>query len=469
MELIVSDLVKLMKREQTILGREKAMMTFFYYLILRIMQEALVILDEELAEPYKKSGFKIERRVNRTVTFLFGVVSFKRRRMVDASGKVAHPLDEFLGIKKGSRFSTLVLKHVAELSTLMVYRHVSKAVELLTPLTISHQKAQSITRFTGDLIDQQTSKEERFDGYKPKKSVPVLYIEGDGIQIKGKGKKKLEIHRYQVFEERVENGKRATLVGTHYVSSLSRKQAQKEMTDYLHYTYDLTDTTIVSTSDGGSGYEASVFEELGLGCRRQEHFRDPYHVNRKIKERFSFCPSLQTKVIEGIRQHDWERLVPCFDTAESLIEESKEEQQQEQVDLLKGYLKRNWAYLKPLEARKLSQFSGKIGTCEANHRRYTYRMKRQGRYWSEQGATAMIRVIDALRNNELDDWLNTTMSEQVPAEDLKSHWEKAQRFAKKKVPFESHVGVLKGRVANYGPSSTVYGKLSQGLNHLTSI
>ncbi|WP_327795969.1 type I-E CRISPR-associated protein Cas6/Cse3/CasE, partial [Tetragenococcus koreensis] len=54
----------------------------------------------------------------------------------------------------------------------------------------------------------------------------------------------------------------------------------------------------VSNSDGGSGYEKAVFDELALGCLRHEHFRDRYHVQRKIKERLYFAPQLQPKMQE---------------------------------------------------------------------------------------------------------------------------------------------------------------------------
>ncbi|HFI0004798.1 TPA: ISLre2 family transposase, partial [Streptococcus suis] len=119
----------------------------------------------------------------------------------------------------------------------------------------------------------------------------------------------------------------------------------KEMMNYLQATYDLTETIVISNSDGGSGYEKEVFEELSLGCFRHEHFRDMYHVHRKIKERLNFVSSkLQGKLIEAIHQYDKEKVRACLDTAESLIEE-REETCLEQLRLLQGYLDRNWVYL----------------------------------------------------------------------------------------------------------------------------
>ena len=140
------------------------------------------------------------------------------------------------------------------------------------------------------------------------------------------------------------------MIHSHFVSHLNRQQAQKELMDYLQATYDLKETIVVSNSDGGSGYETDVFEELSLGCLRHEHFRDKYHVHQKIKERLNFAPFLQKKLIEAVSQYDFGKVQACLDTAESLIEEEHEEKYKEQLRLLTAYLQRNWRYLCPQTA-----------------------------------------------------------------------------------------------------------------------
>lgn len=111
-------------------------------------------------------------------------------------------------------------------------------------------------------------------------------------------------------------------------------------------------------------------------------------------------------MIEAVSQYDFGKVQACLDTAESLIEEEHEEKYKEQLRLLTAYIQRNWRYLCPLKARGIEDKQACIGTIESTHRKMTYRMKRQGRLWTKTGASAMIRVIDSLRNHELDDWLN---------------------------------------------------------------
>lgn len=120
MDIIVTDLVKVMKQEKTFLKREQAMMLFFAQLIQTIVQLAFQQLDEEVSEKLKEEGFQVDRKSQRTVTFLFGSISYVRRRMKNKAGDIRYPLDEFLGIRKGIRYSSLVLRNVSELGFIIL-------------------------------------------------------------------------------------------------------------------------------------------------------------------------------------------------------------------------------------------------------------------------------------------------------------------------------------------------------------
>lgn len=465
MESIITDLVKVMKEETSFLRREKAMMHFFSQLIIFLAQEAFRQLDDELFIEAKAQGYQSDRKSSRTVTFLFGTVTFHRRRMKNAAGDIYYPLDKFLGIRKGSRYSSLVLRNVAELGSMMVYRHVAKAIDCLTSWSMSHQNVQQLVVQTGTLIQARSTREERYDGVVEKKKVPFLYLEGDGVQIHGQKKQSLEIHRFQVCEGKQKDGQRSTLIHPYFISDLNRQKAQREMMHYLQANYDLRDTVVVSNSDGGSGYEKAVFDELALGCLRHEHFRDRYHVQRKVKERLYFVPQLQPKMQEALRQYDWDKVQTCLDTAESLIEED-EEKANEQLRLLSAYFVRNWPYLRPLKDRGVQDPQACIGTIESTHRKITYRMKRQGRLWTKTGATAMIQVIDSLRNHEINGWLN--QYDERPQEDIEREqkWKKMKRAVQKKPKFYSHEGAFSGQIAEGYAKSSPLGQFSNNLKQL---
>jgi hypothetical protein len=87
--------------------------------------------------------------------------------------------------------------------------------------------------------------------------------------------------------------------------------------------------------------------------------------------------------------------------AAEILAETKEERQQ--VFRLRGYLNRNWDMLKPHSMREGLEKSVRCyGTCESNHRRYSYRMKKQGRRWGEEGCLVIAKALAGLQNEELE-------------------------------------------------------------------
>ncbi len=465
MDAIVTDLVEVMKKETNFLTREKAMMLFFAQLIATITQLAFQTLDEEVCAQCKKEGFRVDRRSERTLTFLFGTVTYVRRRMKNQAIDIRYPLDEFLGIRKGIRYSSLVLRNISQLGSIRVYRHVSQAIDGLTSWQMSHQNVQQWVVKTGELVQTRSTHENRYDGIIRKKKVPYLYLEGDGVEIKGQKKQRFVIHRFQVCEGSQKVGNRSEMIAPHFVSHLNRQKAQKEMMAYLQAYYDLSYTVVISNSDGGSGYEKAVFDELSLGCLCHEHFRDRYHVHRKIKERMAFVPQLQHRMIRAIEHYDWQEVQLVLDTSESLIEENEAEIL-EQLRLLHNYFQRNWPYLKSLKKRGISDPKACIGTIESTHRKMTYRMKRQGRLWTKTGAQAMIRIIDRLRNQEFEDWLNQyeALPNDVVAQ--KKTLARYETMGTKKPHFQAHVGVFKGRVGEGQAKSAPLGQFAKGLAQL---
>lgn len=177
-----------------------------------------------------------------------------------------------------------------------------------------------------------------------------------------------------------------------------------------------------SNSDGGSGYEKDKFETIIGQTKRHEHFRDAYHVNRKIKERLSFDKKMSGIMIKTIKSYDWNKVLSVLDSVESRIDDpQKEAEYLEQIDKLKQYLNRNWKSIKPLKLRNLPILKG-LGVCESNHRPFSYRMKRQGRGFTKKGAV---------------------------------------RNALKKAPIQTSRGAVSGSIVNYGSTSSPMGRLNQ--------
>ncbi|WP_434062795.1 UPF0236 family transposase-like protein [Lactobacillus kefiranofaciens] len=373
MESIIADIVKIIKSENNVIAREKALMCYFFDLIRELMTAALEEVNAGLVEETKKQGYQIEKKNKRSVVTAFGEISYWRRRYACPGKKAKYPLDKLMGYDKYKRYSVLAVKDILQVSAVATYRNTALAVNTLSCFKISHSQVGKLIVQAGKQIKVQQQSEERYDGITQKKKVPVLYLEGDGVVIKGT-KKRLEFHRYQVCEDII----------------------------------NLSNTLIISNADGGAGYAKKDFDEIVGYCRQHEHFLDVFHLNKKIKDRLGFMPAMPSKLISAVEfKYDRHLTDVILDTIESnLIDELNTPENHENLRRLRSYLHRRWVDIKPFKMRHLSVIKA-IGCCESNHRKYTYRVKGQGKYWSENGAEGILRVLTCIKNKELEYWLSS--------------------------------------------------------------
>lgn len=84
--------------------------------------------------------------------------------------------------------------------------------------------------------------------------------------------------------------------------------------------------------------------------------------------------------------------------------------QQMNLERLRAYLDRNWEYIPTTRERGYHDIDN-LGSIESSHRTLTYRMKKQGKIWSSEGAKAMISLIEARVNHELGSSLEDILKE----------------------------------------------------------
>lgn len=472
METIVNELAEVLKRETDIIAKEKAVVIFLMQVVCWIFVQALQQVDDSLVEEQKAKGYHIEKKSVRTIVTTFGEIHYTRRRFINNNGQVRYPLDTLMGWTKYSRYSTLVVRNLGELATKLTYRSAAKAIELFAPFSISHQKINALVKQAGQNLKKQQTSDQRYDALdQPKRAPKALYLEGDGFMIKTWGKKYLEVHRFQVCEgvRPVGKNRKERLRARDFVS-LNRQTAMKELMEYLGNTYDLKQTVVISNGDGGSGYTKDVFDELSGATARHEFFLDAFHVNKKIKDRLYFAKELHEPLMQAIwRDYSEERVTYVLDTADSLlIGELDTFQNREHLRKLRGYLARNWPHLRPFHQRQLTGIQKAIGSCESNHRQYTYRMKGQGKYWTEKGAEAMVRFIASLKNQDLDKWMMTEYETSEPLPEFEKRAKIALRTAtaKKWNKAEPHIGAHPVRIVGSEKSSTGMSKLARSFSGL---
>lgn len=225
---------------------------------------------------------------------------------------------------------------------------------------------------------------------------------------------------------------------------------------------------IISNGDGGSSYTKNVFGELSYTAARHEYFLDAFHVNKKIKDRLYFAKELQGPLIQAIwRDYNEKRVTSILDTTKSLlIDELDTFQNREHLRKLRGYLTRNWVHFRSFHQRQLIGLQKAIGSCESNHRHYTYPMKGQGKYWTEKGVEAIVRLIASLKNQDLDNWMMTEYESSEPIPEVEKRVKAALRAAtsKKWNKADPHIGAHLVRIVGSEKFSQNMRNLVRGIS-----
>lgn len=421
----------------------------------KILSRVFEDIDHRLVSKMQAAGYTVARKDKRSVQFLFGDVTFERR-LWQKGKRYCYPLDELLGIAPHLRYSPLVQAKIANLTTKIEFRKVAEAVNSLTALNVSPSGVHAITQRIAEKTTAYQEDEKEIM-CPQKKQIPVLYLEGDALLIKSQTKGRINIHRFQVHEGVKKNGNRSQCLNVHQFSGESRKRCFNDMLNYLQKHYDLSDTLIMSNSDGGSGYEPTVFYELALGCKQHEHFLDRYHLNRKIKERMYFCRELIEPMSKALKEYAKAKVTSVLDTMESIAVIQEDSQKAEQYTrLLRNYLERNWPYIKPFNKRQINVAKLGLGVCESKHRPYSYRMKHQGRSWCKKGAQNMIKLITQKQNGEYWKAIEADWDQRLSVDKEKT-LDTQGLFSNDHV---GHEGVRHGAIVNNG-SKTALGALSK--------
>jgi hypothetical protein len=431
------------------------------------LQEQVAIffemLDNSLFHEKRAEGYTTEKKTERTISFRFAEVTFRRRRLVHKQTREAlYPLDEFLNIAPRQRISEGLKETVSTICAKGMYQ---KTMEIMEEVSYSRISASTANRIVKEIEEREKilaeieKEEKELSNEEPeKRKVDYLCIEGDGLVLGCQMKEfHLELHRFQIHEGVRYNGKRTELINPVLFSDFSRKKAFEKVLMYIHEHYDITETVITTNSDMGSGYGFETFSELALGCKRHEHFVDKFHWQKKIRERLRFQKDYIYDVYKACIDYDWEKVDIELKSAKS---ENLIEAQREEIDLLRAYLERNWAYMKPALLRGLTDKQCGYGSCESLHRPYSYRMKHQGRTWLLKGASAMVHVIDRLRNGTLRNLFRFNFR---TYKKLKKKKEKEfETDAWKVYPHEEHQ-IPQAKIPNFGSTQTALGKLKSAL------
>ena len=317
-----------------------------------IMQNFLESLDRSL-KSQTPANYQVINKQPQTLNFIFGPVTFQRRYYQAGTKKREFYLDQQLKIKPRRRLSPHYLMMMAKIAQTTTRRNTADILNLVFDSGITADSVMHAVHELGNQIANQI------------------------------------INRHD------------------FLSVGHQGRLEARLSDYLARHYKLAGQTVFLASDAGPGYEPAKLLSLVPQGAHGEYFLDRYHCLQKIEYTLGRHNELAMRAIKAVRHHDQAELTIILDTYES---QNLTEKQADDLMRLRKYLQRNWRYILSPQMRGFKDIH-LIGSVESSHRAFTYRMKKQGKSWTEQGAKAMIGLIEARMNGELQASLNTILEQ----------------------------------------------------------
>lgn len=382
------------KEKQLLLLTNRLMNSFFTCCI--------TIKERQLRSYYQAKGYQPGKKQERTIYFLFGPLTYSRTPWKKGKETV-YPIDKWLAALPSIHYSIGVINALVQASQHGSYRDIAAIFSNCSPILCSKDIVGKVVHNFGELVEA-LHKYKQVQKEKQRREVPYLFVEADGFMLSTQEQKKKEVAHFVVHEGRRTTYKigQSRLKNDYEIISPTHSQATLCLTDYLYRNYKLKNTVVVINTDGGVGYEPMFIRKLlPEKPKRVEQFIDPYHLQLKLSERV-FIPELYPFFKEALAEYSREKMTIALDTFHSCCENKEQE---EHYAKLNAYINRNWKYLKPYRLRDLPKENGMIGIIESRHRAFTYRMKKQGRYWGKKGMNGMLQIIAATKNHTLDEVL----------------------------------------------------------------
>lgn len=184
---------------------------------------------------------------------------------------------------------------------------------------------------------------------------------------------------------------------------------------------------------------------------------DYYHVFQGLNRAFGAQTNVFKQYIrQALKTHDLEEFTIWLDTYESTLEEPAAV---EKLNTFRTYVFRNWDRIFDWREKveQVPKDARGLGAMESNQRHISFRMKKRGMHWSEDGCEAMVKVKQGL--------LNQTLLEAYLHQQNRST--RQQRKLKKMVRLSSllhektrqSVGAKNGTIPLYASHSSAMGQL----------
>lgn len=361
-----------------------------------VLVEALSRVDTLLYENRDAQRYVFKEMRSRTLMTKFGPITFKRRYYWDQEEKrFVFLLDEVLQIAKRQRVSESVRADAVEAAvTAGSFR--GAAAELGRrdcQVYVSHEAIRQWSIETGMALAAAQKQRQVTEGGTRK--VRFLYIEADGFWPGRQRGKKAEVRLFVIHEgwvERTPAGTEYRLVNRRDFIPDSGRDSWEQLSEFLEREYDLSDTWVIINGD-----RARWIREGVTWFPKALYQIDRFHLKQELNHVLRHQPRLLERANAALETNDAGGLLAVLEEARTAETDSKRRGEiRRLVADLRTMPESIRDYRVRLQERGVSVEGLRgLGAAEGAVERYSARLRKVGRSWSERGLKAMMHVLAA--------------------------------------------------------------------------
>ncbi len=384
----------------------------------KAMVGALSEYDELIKKDRPRGVFENIHKKGKYLQTRVGNLWYRRTKYKDKSGQSRYLLDEQLNMHKNQRMSLKIAQIFGTLASVSAYRGVSEQISKLIGITYSHEAIRQNVIKEGLRIEAQEEKELKkvklLDYKMPKETHEVLYTETDATYIRKQNKGKKKHHKKRHFEVKI---------GLNYTGKESRyktgKKTSKKLINKKIYTgiksgrnKFLENLSYISERDYGlSAVKKSYFGGDGdrwIRSGQKEYFPASeyllclYHLFKRLREAFPGQKETQKHLKELFEENEIDKVL---DDIKNEFGKTEDEKERRLILEYHGYIKNNRAGIESSIRIRRTNAGRSAGAVEPNiDKTIAHRFKKRGMSWSEDGASALLKIRQVIFNGEWDNW-----------------------------------------------------------------
>lgn len=360
------------------------------------MVDVLSACDEALHAGRDPERYEYKEMRSRDLMTKLGPISLKRRYYWDREERRhVFLLDEKLGLEKRQRVSDSVRAEAVEAAvTGGSYRGASAELERRgSQVHVSHEAVRQWTIAAGRALVRAAEQHRQVT--EGTRRVRFLFIEADGFWPGRQRGKKVEVRLFVIhegWEQRTGGSQEYSLVNRRDFVPERGRDSWEQLSEYLESEYDLSETWVIINGD-----RAAWIREGVTWFPKALYQIDRFHLKRELRHVLRQQPERQERAEEAIAANDARRLLAVLGEAHGAeTDKGRREALRKLLADLKTIPESVRDYRARLQERGLHVEGLRgLGAAEGAVERYSARLRKVGRSWSETGLMAMLQVMAA--------------------------------------------------------------------------